>query len=164
MPDERTLVFTKSQSIVGAWVPGHLDEISNAFVGRELEAAGSLHVLWDPGGCVAPCGCFICCAAGLWKLNGANVLFLGSSLSCCPILMLLRSGVLQTTLLIHFPAYLIDCVVQFNLQLGASWSLIRDRALFQSHEGDYTFRKGTQHRDWPDEFFIWLFIFFQFTL
>lgn len=55
------------------------------WVGRELDAAGSLLIPPEPFG-TAP-GSFHCHADGLRKLNRANAPFLCSSVNCCPILM-----------------------------------------------------------------------------
>lgn len=61
-------------------------------------------------------GSFHCHADGLRKLNRANVPFLCSSVNCCPILMLLRSGDSRLILLIHSPDPLIEHGVQISLK------------------------------------------------
>lgn len=132
----------------------------------ELEAAGSLCI---PSGILrdtCPCtGTLVAGTDGVRKRNCANIPRLCSSLNRCPISMLLRSWNSQLILLIHIPNRLIELVLQFNLKHKVNWTTIKIKWPFHFYgEGDYIFCKSTHNWNQPDEFFIWLFISFQFTL
>lgn len=133
-------------SALFCFVYGSCDDITNAFVERELETAGSLHIPTGSLRDTCPCtGALTAGADGLRKLNCANVPFLCSSLNRCPILMLLRSWNSQLILLIHIPHHLIELVVQFNLKHKANWTTIKIKWPFHVYvEGDYIFCKSTR--------------------
>lgn len=126
-----------------------------------------VHCRWNPPGHrdTCPCGGALAVAAdGLRKLHCANVSFLCSSLNLRPVLISLSSGNSELVLLTHIPNHLREHVIQFNLKHKVNWTSIQIKWSFQFYVGDDRFCKGSQNRNQPDECFIWLFIFFQFTL
>lgn len=98
------------------------------WVVRELDAAGSLLIPPEPLG-TAP-GSVHCYADGLRKLIRANAPFLCSSVNCCPILMLLRSGDSRLILLIHSPDPLVEHRVQISLKYKGNWIAIQIKWAF----------------------------------